>query len=128
MTVAQASARAIQHPSFYDTGWVAEEAERTYDPCKSLSYIVVGLQAATVSSPYHIALFHYGKYLGTATAEPQGWYPNITRLGDSAIQVQYAYPANDGEPNCCVTGRTTATFTYDAAANKVVMTGSIPPI
>ena len=105
---------------------MAEGAASTYDPCKSLSYILVTPQGGSVSTPYHIALFHKGTYLGTATQEPQGYYPKVSRLMDNSISVQYRYPKGM-ECNACASGKTTATFTYSELANKVIMVGSIPP-
>lgn len=63
-----------------------------YDRCAALSWVVLAPKNATASSPFAIMLFHGGEYLGTATKDPQGFAPDITRTSDAAISVTYKYP------------------------------------
>ena len=107
---------------------------RTYegfDPCAELSWI----DAIPGSSPdeccissmaHHILLFHYGKFIGTATYEPYSFLPSITRVSDSSISVTYRYMKDDENP-ANASGRTTAEFSWSSSQNKVVMTGEVPP-
>lgn len=107
---------------------------RTYegfDPCAELSWI----DAIPGSSPsdccissmaHHILLFHYGKFIGTATYEPYSFSPSITRVSDSSISVTYRYMKDDENP-ANASGRTTAEFSWSSSQNKVVMTGEVPP-
>lgn len=107
---------------------------RTYegfDPCAELSWI----DAIPGSSPdeccissmaHHILLFHYGKFIGTATYEPYSFSPSITRTADNSISVTYRYMKDDESP-ANASGRTTATFTWSSSQNKVVMSGEVPP-
>jgi len=107
---------------------------RTYegfDPCAELSWI----DAIPGSSPdeccissmaHHILLFHYGKFIGTATYEPYSFSPSITRVSDSSISVNYRYMKDDENP-ANASGRTTAEFSWSSSQNKVVMTGEVPP-
>ena len=107
---------------------------RTYegfDPCAELSWI----DAIPGSSPdeccissmaHHILLFHYGKFIGTATYEPYSFSPSITRTSDNSISVTYRYMKDDESP-ANASGRTTATFTWSSSQNKVVMSGEVPP-
>lgn len=107
---------------------------RTYegfDPCAELSWI----DAIPGSSPdeccissmaHHILLFHYGKFIGTATYEPYSFSPSITRTADNSISVTYRYMKDDESP-ANASGRTTATFTWSSSQNKVVMGGEVPP-
>lgn len=44
-----------------------ESAGGNYDPCADLSFITVGIEMPTVSSPSQLMLFHRGEYLGVAT-------------------------------------------------------------
>lgn len=97
-----------------------------YDPCASLSWITVTLEGATASSPYHILLFHNGEYLGTATAKAYGFSPRINRVDDSEIAVTYRWP-KEGEGNADASGTTQAGFRWDEGAQKVVMSGDVPP-
>ena len=101
---------------------------RTYegfDPCAELSWI----DAIPGSSPdeccissmaHHILLFHYGKFIGTATYEPYSFSPSITRVSDSSISVTYRYMKDDENP-ANASGRTTAEFSWSSSQNKVVM-------
>lgn len=97
-----------------------------YDPCAALSWITVTLEGATVSSPYHILLFHNGEYLGTATAKAYGFSPRISRVNDSEIAVTYRWP-KDGESNAAASGKSQAGFRWDEGAQKVIMSGDVPP-
>lgn len=98
-----------------------------YDPCASLSWITVTLEGATASSPYHILLFHNGEYLGTATAKAYGFSPKVSRVDDSEIAVTYRWPM-EGEGNAEASGTTQAGFRWDEGAQKVVMSGDVPPM
>ncbi|WP_217640110.1 LppP/LprE family lipoprotein [Curtobacterium sp. MCBA15_009] len=107
--------------------WDAANADTSgYDACAALSWSVVAPVGATAGSPYAILLFHQGRYLGTATAEQYAFEPIVERRSDDAIVVTYRYP-RAGEPNAAPSGRTTATFTWDADTDRVDMTGDTPP-
>lgn len=75
---------------------------------------------------HHILLFHYGKFIGTATYEPYSFSPSITRTADNSISVTYRYMKDD-ESSASASGRTTAEFSWSSSQNKVVMTGEVPP-
>jgi hypothetical protein len=107
--------------------WDAANADHSgYDRCAALSWSVVTVEGGTPSSPYAVLLFHDGAYLGTATATQYGFSPTVTRAGADAITVVYRY-AKATDSNADPTGRTTATYTWDASTSKVVMTGDVPP-
>ena len=101
--------------------------DSNFDPCADLSWITVTLEGATASSPYHILLFHNGEYLGTATAKAYGFSPRISRVDDSEIAVTYRWP-KEGEGNAAASGTTQAGFRWDEGAQKVVMSGDVPPM
>lgn len=101
--------------------------DSNFDPCASLSWITVTLEGATASSPYHILLFHNGEYLGTATAKAYGFSPRISRVDDSEIAVTYRWP-KEGEGNAEASGTTQAGFRWDEGAQKVVISGDVPPM
>jgi len=98
----------------------------TYDPCAELSWVVLGIRGATASSPYQIMLFHRGEYLGTGTLKAYGFFPKVARVDDASIEVVYTW-TRPGECTACATGRSTAWFTWDPQAGRVVMTGDVPP-
>ena len=101
--------------------------DSNFDPCADLSWITVTLEGATASSPYHILLFHNGEYLGTATAKAYGFSPKVSRVDDSEIAVTYRWP-KEGEDNAEASGTTQAGFRWDEGAQKVVMSGDVPPM
>ncbi|MFB2555658.1 LppP/LprE family lipoprotein [Herbiconiux liangxiaofengii] len=110
-----------------DAVWDAEGADYSgYDPCAALSWTVVTLQYATVSSPNAVLLFHSGTYLGTATSTPYGFTPAVERLSDDSISVTYRFTQGT-ESNAEASGRATATFSWNAATGSVDMTGDVPP-
>lgn len=96
-----------------------------YDPCLPLSWITTTVEGATASSPYHIMLYHYGTYKGTATLEPQAFAPRIEDVSDSEIAVTYRWP-REGEGNANPSGRTYAGFYWSDTEGKVIMTGDVP--
>ena len=96
-----------------------------FDACLPLSWIAITVDRATVSSPYHILLYHYGEYVGTATEEPQGFFPLIERVSDSAIDITYQYNRGN-EPNAKVTGRTHYHVHWDENQQRMIGEGDTP--
>jgi hypothetical protein len=110
-----------------DAKWDAANADTSgYEACAPLSWVTVSVELATGSSPVAILLFHDGRYLGTATKEQYGFVPDISRTDPSTIAVTYHYAKPD-ETTADASGRTNATFRWDDAAGRVVMTGQTPP-
>lgn len=125
-TAAQAAQKATQTiPKFNNWDWVVHPGDNHFDRCADLSYIVIGING-TASSPNHIALYHRGTYLGTATKEAYGFYPVVTRTAGNAISVRYTY-IKGNECTACASGHAVANFRWSNASQKVVMTGSVPP-
>lgn len=107
--------------------WDATAADTSgYDACAALSWSVVPVAEGTASSPNAILLFHEGRYLGTATKEQYPFQPTVRRTADDAIAVTYRY-ARASDANADPTGTTDATYTWDADAGRVQMTGDVPP-
>ena len=114
-------------PDFPDLPWVAAEPDReTWDSCAPLSYAVATLEGGTASTPNHILLFHGGEFVGTATTDAYGFFPEVQQLSDTLITVTYRYPI-PGEPNAAPSGEAVATYAWDAATQSVVMDGELPP-
>jgi len=108
--------------------WGTAAAERGgYDPCAALSWVVLRPETSSGSSPSAILLFHDGGYLGTATKVQYAFEPDVSRTSDTALSVTYRYP-RDGESNAEAGGRAVATYRWDDAAGRVVMTGDVPPV
>lgn len=114
-------------PDLPDLPWVAAEPDReTWDSCAPLSYAVATLEGGTASTPNHILLFHGGEFVGTATTDAYGFFPEVQQLSDTLITVTYRYPL-PGEPNAAPSGEAVATYAWDAATQSVVMDGGLPP-
>lgn len=108
--------------------WAPESAETDgYDPCADLSWIILPIKGGTASSPYQIMLFHNGSYLGTATSDDYGFYPDISRVDDATVSVTWHWP-KDGESNAGRSGESTAQFTWDESTQSVQMNGELPPV
>lgn len=114
-------------PDFPDLPWVAAEPDReTWNSCAPLSYAVATLEGGTASTPNHILLFHGGEFVGTATTDAYGFFPEVQQLSDTLITVTYRYPL-PGEPNAAPSGEAVATYAWDEATQSVVMDGELPP-
>lgn len=106
--------------------WRPEYADtQVFDGCAALSAVVLTPAGATGSTPEHIALFNDGEYLGTATSYPAGQVRAITRLDDGSIRVDYQWRRLRDVATS--SGRAQAVYRWDAAAQKVVATGTVPP-
>ena len=130
-TVVSKALRELKNKSKWNQWTNVSRTYEGFDPCAELSWI----DAIPGSSPdeccissmaHHILLFHYGKFIGTATYEPYSFSPSITRTSDNSISVTYRYMKDDESP-ANASGRTTATFTWSSSQNKVVMSGEVPP-
>ena len=102
--------------------WDRVNEQDSYSSDAALSWMVVGFYDATTSSPYHIMLFHQGCYIGTATSEAYGFYPDITRTDDASIAVTYHY-AEAGESNAEHSGTANAAFTGHVDALRLHVPG-----
>ena len=112
-------------PQWHSHEWALVDSSH-FDPCAALSWQIISIKGATASSPHHIMLFHYGEYLGTATAEPYGFFPDVEQVNHNEISVTYHWP-QDGDANAAPTGTSKASFRWDEVQNKVIMSGDVPP-
>lgn len=106
--------------------WNPDTAIADYDPCADLSWAAVTVTGATASSPYHIMLFHKGEFLGTATAQPYGFAPEINRASGRQMDVTYRWP-QDGDANANPTGSSFASFAWNPVTEQIDMAGNVPP-
>lgn len=98
----------------------------TYDACAPLSWITVPIHGGTASSPYAILLFTEGEFAGTATPEPQGFYPEVSRENDETITIAYKHRLGD-ETTAEASGKRVMTVHWDAAAGELSRS-PIPPV
>ena len=112
-------------PQWHGHEWALVDSSH-FDPCAGLSWQTISVKSATASSPHHIMLFHYGEYIGTATAEPYAFSPDVEQVNGNEISVTYHWP-QEGDANAAPTGTSKANFRWDEAQNKVFMSGDVPP-
>lgn len=115
-------------PPFEDqnVSWATDDADpSTYDPCQTLSWIVVPVENGTASSPHQIMLFHDGRYVGPATKAAHGYWPTVLRLDQGVIEVTWTFP-EEGDSAADPTGLATATYTWSDEAQHVQQNGSTP--
>ena len=115
-----------QVPQWNGHNWKVVDSSH-FDPCAELGWQTISIEGATASSPHHIMLFHYGEYIGTATAEPYGFFPSVERVNGNEISVTYHW-LQEGDANAAPTGETHAGFRWDEAQHKVIMSGDVPPM
>ena len=105
--------------------WSTDPAgfEGTFDPCVTLSTVIIAVEGATGSSPNHVLLFHKGEFVGTATHESLGFTSlDPGRTTDDTVGVTYKTP---GSCNACPDGTLTPVqFHWDG---KQVQTIGTPP-
>lgn len=105
--------------------WSTDPAgfEGTFDPCVTLSAVIITVEGATGSSPNQVLLFHKGEFVGPATRENLGFTsldPGHTT--DDTVGVTYKTP---GSCNACSDGTLTPVqFHWDG---KQVQTIGTPP-
>lgn len=109
---------------FEDEEWANVEADM--DACAQLSYAVVTIEGGTGSSPYQIMLFNGTKYVGTATEKAYAFAPEIERVDDDTIDVEYSY-LEDGDANASPSGTAEASFSWDWETDELLFSGELPP-
>ncbi|WP_433678931.1 LppP/LprE family lipoprotein [Nocardia sp. CA-119907] len=95
----------------------------TFDPCVTLSAVIITVRGATGSSPEQVLLFHRGNFVGTATRDSHGFTAlDPGRTTDDTVGVTYKAP---GSCNACPDGTITPVqFHWDG---KQVQTIGTPP-
>jgi hypothetical protein len=110
-------------------GWPWEHNPRSFDPssnynpCATLSAVIITVQQATRSSPEQAMLFHDGNYVGTATSKAYGLVSlNSGRTTDDTVVLNYKDPsssAGDANP-------TVVTVRYQWQGDHVAMLDPAP--
>ncbi|MFI6172798.1 LppP/LprE family lipoprotein [Nocardia sp. NPDC051052] len=97
--------------------------EGNFDPCATLSTVIVTVEGATGSSPNQALLFHKGVYLGTATPEAHGFTSlDVDRTTDDTVGLAYKTP---GSCNACPDGTVTR-VQFHWEGQQVRMIGTPP--
>ncbi|WP_144795281.1 LppP/LprE family lipoprotein [Kocuria palustris] len=101
-----------------------------YAPCDGLSAITIRYatdQGMPSGGPgYSITmLFHDGEYVGTDTAEPREWTPEVERTDEDTLAVAYPYGQATGAAGPA--GHVHSTFTWNEDTQSVDHEGDVPP-
>ncbi|WP_433204456.1 LppP/LprE family lipoprotein [Nocardia sp. CA-107356] len=105
--------------------WATDPASfrGTFDPCATLSAVIITVQGATGSSPEQVLLFHQGDFVGAATRDSHGFTAmDPGRTTHDTVGVTYKTP---GSCNACPDGTITPVqFHWDG--KQVQMIGTPP--
>lgn len=131
VTAQQALESALPQVPQFDDGerwaWDASTADTGgFSDCAQLSWITVGIQGATGSSPYQILLFHRGEFIGPATERAYGFAPRVQRIDDAAIQVTYRW-AGPGETTAGASQTAVSVFRWNELRGAADRAGELPP-
>lgn len=94
-----------------------------YNPCATLSVVIITVEGATGSSPDLALLFHNGNYLGIATSKA---YPftslNAAKTTDDTVALNY----KDGRDVCTACPGPVTTVRYQWQGDHVAMLDPAP--
>jgi LppP/LprE lipoprotein len=95
-----------------------------FDPCSTLSAVVITIEAATGSSPQQALLFHNGNYVGTATSRTYAFMSvNAAQTNDDTVALNY----KDGRHVCTACPGPITTVRYQWQSDHVEMLDPAPP-
>ncbi|MCV7281767.1 LppP/LprE family lipoprotein [Mycolicibacterium flavescens] len=73
--------------------WDPTPVASNYDPCATLSTILVTVEGATGSSPVQALMFHHGEFVGTGTAKAHGFTSlDADASSDDTVVLTYKTP------------------------------------
>jgi len=111
-------------------GWAWNQDPRSfnatsnYNPCATLSAVIISVQGATGSSPEQAMLFHNGNYLGTGTSKAYSFTTlNTAQTTDDTVALDY----KDGRNVCTACPGPITTVRYQWQGDHVVMLDPAPP-
>lgn len=112
------------HPTFAPEG--SEVIEGNFDPCATMSTVLVYAYGASGSSPRHALMFHKGQYVGTATPDPYSFLRLDTdQSTDSTVVLDFrSSPASCNA--CDDAGAMAVRFRWNA--DHIDMIGTPPSI
>ncbi len=95
-----------------------------YNPCATLSAVIITVEGATGSSPEQALLFHNGDYVGTGTSKAYSFTSlNAARTSDDTVALDY----KDGRNVCTACPGPITTVRYQWQGDHVVMLDPAPP-
>jgi hypothetical protein len=110
-------------------GWAWNHDPRSFiqssnfDPCATLSAVVITIERATGSSPDQALLFHNGNYVGTGTSTAYGFTSvNAAKTTDNTVALNY----KDGRNVCTACPGPITTVRYQWQGDHVAMLDPAP--
>ena len=95
----RAAMASLAGPGMFGEGGL-NQAEGNFNPCATLSTVLVYPYGAAGSSAVHALLFHNGRYTGTATPDPYAFMRlNSAQTTDSTVVLDFRLTA--GSCNAC---------------------------
>ena len=120
---------AINSAPAAPNGWAWNHDSRSfngtsnYNPCATLSTVIITIEGATGSSPEQALLFHKGEYLGTATSTAYGFTSlNAAQTTDDTVALNY----KDGRNVCTACPGPITTVRYRWQGDHVAMLDPAP--
>lgn len=94
----------------------AEWYDGNFDPCATLSAVVLPIQNGSISSARHVLLFSKGEFVRTGTDEPwAGAFLNHEESTDDTVVIDYSYMRPWDASLAGASGRARLTFTWDGS-------------
>lgn len=95
-----------------------------YNPCATLSAVIITVEGATGSSPDQALLFYKGDYVGTGTSKAYGFTSlNAAQTTDDTVALNY----KDGRNVCTACPGPVTTVRYQWQGDHVAMRDPAPP-
>lgn len=95
-----------------------------YNPCATLSAVIITVEGATGSSPDQAVLFHKGNYVGTGTSQAYAFTSlNAAQTTDDTLALNY----KDGRNVCTACPGPITTVRYQWQGDHVAMLDLAPP-
>lgn len=110
-------------------GWAWNHNPRSFDPasnynpCATLSAVIITIEQGTGSSPEQALLFHKGNYVGTGTSKAYGFTSvNAAQTTDDTVALNY----KDGRSVCTACPGPITTVRYQWQGDHVAMLDPAP--
>jgi hypothetical protein len=98
----------------------AEWYDGNFDPCATLSAVVLPIQNGSISSARHVLLFSKGEFVRTGTDEPwAGAFLNHEASTGDTVVIDYSYMRPWDASLAGASGRARLTFTWDGSDVRV---------
>jgi hypothetical protein len=95
-----------------------------YNPCSTLSAVIIIVEQGTGSSPEQALLFHIGSYVGTGTSKAYAFTSvNAAQTTDDTVVLNY----KDGRNVCTACPGPITTVRYQWQGDHVAMLDPAPP-